>query len=135
MCRNSALEAEQLSADCARTTYATGIQRVIGASSSHPGDEAALDARLADISGARWRRDLEPHFAARFRSASRNCPVDPIAQRVAVLLVGALRTWVQPVAQAEFAELFSQLQRRYASLSVFAVVNTRERAKGGYRLN
>jgi hypothetical protein len=126
-CRNNALENEQLSANCARTTYATGIQRIIGASGAvKSGDEAALDERLAAINGARWRRELEPYFAARFRNASRRCPLEPIGQHVAVLLVGALRTWVEPAAQAEFAELFSQLRRRYASLSVFAVVNTRQ---------
>ena len=93
---------------------------------------ANVTATLNAMDAERLQTSWQPMIRKAQRAASgQSCAIPSSKQRVAVLLVGAVRTMLE--VSAEYATFFSSLRPLCASVSLFALLNIHSDSTGGWQ--
>ena len=115
-CRRAFLDGEHISEDgCPGLSNPPSALRTLlkdlHPTHSHGGEEKELDRLLAEVaSSPSWRQPVEPYFRTAWRRHNAATSARK-ANRVAIMIIGAVRSMLEPVHLVEFGDFFATLRR------------------------
>ena len=128
-CRSMALEGETDPNRCTSSVSAHVLGLVGSDLRQLRGNGTALNTRLV-AAAPHALSGVEPYFSKQRRRLSGACGRSLSTQRVAVVVSGAVRSMLEPIALNELGSFMRRLRRQTAGVAAFAYLNTRSDDSG-----